>query len=92
MPAYNVTGALTDPSGDLVDGTKYVVQNLGDVTVGFAVKTAAFTAPPDDALILGSVNHVNMPSHLEYTYASTDHLRIWSNDGETAKVVFHPLG
>ena len=91
MPAFDLTAALTDPSGSLTDGTKYVVQNQSGGPIGFALATAAFTTAPDDALVMGPVNQSNMPSHLEYTYASTDHVRVWAHAAE-GKVVFHALG
>ena len=39
---------------------------------------------------MGPVGNSNMPSHLEYTYASTDHVRVWAHSVE-GKVVFHAL-
>ena len=91
MPSFDLTETLTDPSAMLTDGTKYVVQNQSAGPVGFALATAAFTTPPDDALVMGPVANSNMPSHLEYTYASTDHVRVWAHSVE-GKVVFHALG
>ena len=92
MAAFTLTSALTDPSASLTDGTKYVVQNQSGGPIGFAVAAAAFAVVPDDALVLGPVGpNTNMPSHLEYTYAATDHVRVWAHAG-TGKVVFHALG
>ena len=97
MPAFTVGQTLVNPETDLVDGTKYVVQNQSTVYANFAVGTAAFTVAPDDALILGPIAKnnpgSNVPSHLEYTYtASTDHVRIWAQHNDQAKIVFHALG
>ena len=92
MPAFDLTSALTDPSAMLTADTKYVVQNQSGVPVGFAVATAAFASAPADALVLGPVGpNSNMPSHLEYTYATADHVRVWAHAG-VGKVVFHALG
>lgn len=92
MPAYTLTSALTDPSGDLTAGTKYVVQNQSGGPVGFAVSDTAFTTPPDDALVLGATHaNTNIPSHLEYTYAAADEVRVWGMGSGTQKVVFHAL-
>ena len=93
MPAYTVGQSLVDPSSDLTDGTKYVVQNQGTSVVYFAVGTAAFTTAPADALILGPLNSTGTPSHLEFTYASaTDHVRMWAHQENPGRVVFHALG
>ena len=95
MPAYSLTSTLTDPSGDLTADTKYVVQNQGGAPIFFAVGTAAFTDPPTTGfLVLGPVGPAtNIPSHLEYTYAATDFVRVWANDTtDPPMVIFHAIG
>ena len=93
MPAYTVGQTLVDPSADLTDGTKYIVQNQSNFEANFAVGTASFSAAPADALLLGPANGSGSPTHLEYTYnASTDHVRIWADHDLQAKIVFHALG
>lgn len=94
MPRFTVGSALVNPASSLTAGTKYVVQNQSGSPVRFAVASAAFTTPTDDSLVLGGSGGYNqaIPSHLEYTYAATDHVRLWSDTGLEATVVFHALG
>lgn len=92
MPAFTVTTALLNPATMLTAGTKYVVQNQSGTPVRFRRAAAAFTAADADSLLLGAAGarSYDIPSHLEYTYAAADHIRLWTEEG-TATVVFHAL-
>ena len=93
MPAINVTGDLTDPTGSLTAGTKYVVQNQGYASVRIAVSAAAITEKTPDSLVLQTMTP-QQGSHFQYTHATNKNVRLWAeglSDGAHATVVFHAL-